>query len=284
MRVVDFRARPRTPELVSMYHYEGSRYGRSRAVGSKPLPVAAPLEEFIKEMDEAGVSVAVFMGRDLETLEGWKLPNDHVADVARQYPDRIVGFAGIDPHKGGRALREIDRAVDELGLRGVSIDPGKAKLDIDDRRWMYPIYEACAKRGIPVAITCGPGPASGGYMTQYSPLAVDRVAADIPELKVVASHAGWPFTSEMIAAAWRHPNLFFENSVYHHMPGAELVVQAANTIIADKVLYASAYPIAALNDALDSFKCLPFSPESLRRVLYTNAAQLLGLETDRQSP
>mgnify|MGYP001822795782 CR=1 FL=1 len=79
----------------------------------------------------------------------------------------------------------------------------------------------------------------------------------------------------MIAVAWRRPNVYFENSFYHLAPGAEPLVDAANQMIGDKMLYASAYPFAPL-ETLTGFRQLPFEPEVLDKVLGGNALALLA--------
>ena len=95
-----------------------------------------------------------------------------------------------------------------------------------------------------------------------------------PDLVLVGSHSGWPFTATMIAVAWRRPNVYFENSFYHFAPGAEILVDAANQMIGTKMLYASAYPFAPL-EHLERFLRLGFEPEVLERVVYRNARDLL---------
>jgi predicted TIM-barrel fold metal-dependent hydrolase len=102
------------------------------------------------------------------------------------------------------------------------------------------------------------------------------VARRFPELLIVASHAGWPFTQDMIAVAWRCENVYFENSFYHFAPGAGLLVEAANTMISDKMLYASAYPFVPLGETLQRFGTLGFTAEVREKVLYRNAEALLA--------
>jgi predicted TIM-barrel fold metal-dependent hydrolase len=82
-------------------------------------------EEMIEMMDEAGVRRAVVF----VTPFLWGLPgqadyhdtNDYIADMQAKYPDRLTGFACVNPHlKPGR---ELERCVKQLGLRGIKIHP-----------------------------------------------------------------------------------------------------------------------------------------------------------------
>jgi predicted TIM-barrel fold metal-dependent hydrolase len=117
------------------------------------------------------------------------------------------------------------------------------------------------------------------YMQLGSPMSVDRVATDMPELTIVCSHGGWPFTNEMIAIAWRHERVYFETSLYENMPGAGAWVEAANTILMNKVLFASGYPARSFPDALSLYRQLPLSETARSRVMHENARDLLQLPT-----
>ena len=123
----------------------------------------------------------------------------------------------------------------------------------------------------PLPIRCG------SYMEWGSPLPVDHICADLPNLKVLLSHAGVPYTQELIAIVWRHENLYFESSIYRHLPGADLLVKAANTCIGDKMCYASAYPYADYTQALPKFLAQGYDPMVLPKILHENAERLFGL-------
>ena len=79
----------------------------------------------------------------------------------------------------------------------------------------------------------------------------------------------------MIAVAWRRENVYFDNSPYHHAPGASILVDAANTMIGHKMFYASAYPFAPIGESLRRFRELPFEPQVMEKVLYKNADGLM---------
>lgn len=277
--VIDFRTRLRTEEYLSLYQSSSlkEQYARQfERMGVGKIGTGEGEAEFIRELDENGIVVAVYVGRDLESTTGWKLSNDYVAQVVKRYPGRLIGFGGIDPKKGRKAVREARRAITELKLSGVAIDPFRAGISADDRLF-YPIYEVCAEESVPVIITIGPLPSPAMYMEFGSPTAVDRVATDMPELTIICSHGGWPFTNEMIAIAWRHDRVFFETSLYEGMPGASAWVEAANTILVKKILFASGYPARSFADALKLYAGLPLSDQARARVMRENARELLGI-------
>ncbi|MBI2322498.1 MAG: amidohydrolase [Chloroflexi bacterium] len=273
MKIIDFRARPRTPEYMESFKTENRRY--TMKLMGEPIPPTGTLEDFIHDMDEAGISLGVFTGRDFSRTTGWRMSSELIADAVAKYPDRIVGVAGLDPLKP-TALQDVDLAA-KLQLKGVSIDPAAIQTFPNDRR-LYPVYQRCRELGLMVFFTQGPAPTLGTYMKYGSPMPIDEVATDFRGLKIIVSHASWPWVMEMIAIAWRQETVWFEASSYYFMPGIDRFVEAANTVIAHKMLFATAHPFFPMKKIVDQFLRFPFKPDVLERVLYTNAAELLGLE------
>lgn len=276
--VIDFRARPNTPEWAR-YLARRTRSIRTEAGGMKYGAYTAEeesLDGFLKQLDDAGIERAVFAARDRSGIDpDWTLTNDFVAECVRAAPDRIVGFAGVDGSRPEAAADAVRRAVCELGLLGACFDPFLLKAAPDDERFDV-IYRACSDLGVPAVVTLGGIPGIPTPLRNSSPLALDIVAKRFPDLVIIASHGGWPFPLEMIAVAWRCENVYFENSFYHFAPGAGVLVEAANTMIGHKMLYASAYPFAPLGETLRKFRTLPFDDDVADRVLFGNADRLLA--------
>lgn len=276
--VIDFRARPNTPEWAR-YLARRTRTIRTEAGGMKFGEYTAEeetLDGFLKQLDDAGIERAVFAARDRSgTDPDWTLTNDFVAECVRAAPDRIVGFAGVDAGNPEAAAEATRRAVRDLGLRGVCFDPFLLQAAPNDERFDV-IYRTCSDLGVPAVVTLGGLPGIPTPLRNSNPLAIDIVAKRFPDLVLIASHGGWPFPLEMIAVAWRCENVYFENSFYHFAPGAGVLVEAANTMIGHKMLYASAYPFAPLGKTLRKFRNLPFKAEVADMVLSGNADRLLA--------
>jgi predicted TIM-barrel fold metal-dependent hydrolase len=83
--------------------------------------------------------------------------------------------------------------------------------------------------------------------------------------------------TELIALAYKYENVYLEASIYEFLPGAEPIFEAANTILQDKVIYASGFPFRPLAD-LQRFLEYPFAPEVVQKLVYGNAARVLGIE------
>ena len=171
-------------------------------------------EERIRAMDQAGVDVGILSltspnvywgGREVSNRAA-RLMNDYIAGVRRAYPNRIRGLASIPWQYPDGAIRELDRACDELGYVGVMVLANIDEVPLTDPRFA-PVWEAIDRRGLPVLVhpTSPPGidnmdmirfnlVASVGFMIDTS-LAITRMIYDgfldrYPNLKIIASHAG----------------------------------------------------------------------------------------------
>jgi len=238
--------------------------------------------DFIAMMDAAGIDVAVLLGEDQETTFGKKVPNDIVVELARAHPDRFVGFAGVDPHKGERAAEGLREDILGRGLRGAMISPWEHLMFSDDERY-YPVYEVCIELDVPIWIHTSFNLSRQIPMEYGHPLHLDRVAVKFPDLKIVAGHAGWPWVAEMVAVGWRHPNVYLDVSgirqKYMGMPntGWGPLLHYGNSVLQDKVLFATAWPLLPLEQAVRDVRNLPLKEEVKAKWLGENARKLLGL-------
>ncbi len=203
--------------------------------------------------------------------------NAEVAEIVALHADRFVGAGSLDLSDRHRAMAGIDEAM-ELGFPILNIEPGAATTPMytDDRR-LYPIYAACAGKGLPVIVMCGGN--AGPDLSYTEPQRIDRVLADFPELRVVASHGNWPWVSEIIHVAFRRPNLYLSPDMYlPNMPGMDDYVKAAAGFLADRCIYGSSFPFCGVQQYADWFRALPIGSAAMVKVTWRNAAGLLGLD------
>lgn len=275
MGIIDFRFRPNTPEIINGIAESNMFRAACAVIGfDKRKPQSLP--DIIAGLDARGVSRCVITGRDSETTYGSPSNNGEVLAFVRAYPERFIGFWGLDPHKGMGAVRELRRAVSEQGFRGASIDPYLAHLRPNEARY-YPIYAACCDLGIPVVVTTAPPPQVQGALIDYAdPRHVDVVARDFPDLTIVMSHGGYPFVTEAVYTCLRNANVYMDCSEYERAPMAEVYIQAIQNLIPDKVVFASAHPFIEQADALAAYAAMPLSDDVRRKVLYENALRVLG--------
>ncbi|MFX0070045.1 MAG: amidohydrolase family protein [Candidatus Hermodarchaeota archaeon] len=242
------------------------------------------MDEFISQLDRMGVEKAVIFNLDEETPSGIAgLPNDYYANIVKQFPDKFIGFAGIDPLKGMDAIRELRRSYD-LGLRGVAVRPFMFKIPPTHAK-MYPIYSTCVELDIPIWFHLSIN-YSTHSMEYEKPIYLDLVAQDFPELKMIAGHGGWPWVNELVAVAWRNPNIYIDIASY--LPkyigmkgtGWEPLIHYGNSVLQDRILFGSTWLFmgTSIKKLADGVMELPLKEEVKKKWLFKNAAKLLGIE------
>ena len=216
------------------------------------------------------------------TGRGW-LGNDWLASLAQRYPDVLMGFGSVDPHKSD-AADEMRRCSQELGLKGLKFHPTMQRFDPAEVRF-YTLWETAQELGLVTLFhtgTCGIAagtPGAGGTKIRYShPAFLDAVGADFPGLTLVAAHFGWPWFMECLAIALHKSNVFIELSGW--APGylpPEVKREIGKRLNA-QTLFGSDYPFIPLDRWFAEFDELEMTDEARRRILVGNAAALLGLD------
>ena len=286
--IIDFRCKPpileamqvhvNPPEHIAGY---GGAYTKGQFHGTVDDFVMGP-EKFLAKLDAAGVDRVVFCAGDRETTVGRVLRNDTLVEFARFDPDRFICFAGADPHKGMSAVRELERAVRDLGMRGLFLSPWEHMLPPNHAKF-YPLYAKCCELDVPIILHCSINFSYTIPMEYGNPQYLDQVACDFPELKIIASHGGWPWVPQMCAVAWKHPKIFIEISgvspKYIGMPnsGWEVLLQFGNSVLQDRILYGSDWPLLELDRTVTEVRDLPLKEEVKAKWLGLNAARLLDL-------
>jgi predicted TIM-barrel fold metal-dependent hydrolase len=213
--------------------------------------------------------------------------NDFVAECVQRHPDVFLGFASVDPWRGRAAVAELRRAVVELGLRGLKLHPSAQAFAPDDRRF-YDLYAACAELEVPVLFhtgTTGLGagmPGGGGIKLGYSrPVLLDSVAADFPELQIIAAHPSWPWQDEMLAVAQHKTNVWIDLSGWSPRLWSPALRDAVLGPLSERALFGTDYPFITFGKWRKAFLAHEPSADVVDRVLRSNAARLLGLNGAR---
>jgi uncharacterized protein len=211
------------------------------------------------------------------------VPNEEVAKAAADNPDVMIPFASIDPARGRAGVRQARRLVTEFGMRGFKFHPSLQAFYPNDRV-AYPLYEAIEELRVPAVFHTGQtgigagASGGGGIRLKYSnPLLVDDVAADFPGLPIVLAHPSFPWQDEALAVATHKPLVHIDLSGWSPKYFPPQLVQYANTLLQDKVLFGSDYPLITPDRWLADFDRLPIKAQVRPKILKNNATRLLGL-------
>ncbi len=229
---------------------------------------------------------AVLLAWDAETATGRpRVPNETVAAACRDHPDVFTGFGSVDPHKGDAAVAEVAR-IAELGLRGVKFHPSLQAFAPDDPAY-WPVFAACEQHGLPALFhtgTSGIGarqPGGQGIRLDYArPIRLDSIAAAYPGLTVIAAHFGWPWHMELVAMALHKTNVYIDISGWSPRRIPPELINELRGRLSGQFVWGSDYPFISPERCLSELGTLGLPGDVLRKVLYANAAQILGLTED----
>lgn len=207
--------------------------------------------------------------------------SDEIIELAGEHPDVVIPFATVDPHGGRSAAREVRRLA-EKGARGFKFHPSAQEFSPDDRA-VYPVYEAIAEAGVIALFHSGHTGAGagtrggGGIRLKYgNPMLVDDVAVDFPDIPIVLAHPSFPWQDEALSVALHKPNVHIDLSGWSPKYFPANLVQYARTLLKDKMLFGTDYPVITAERWLRDFENLGFDEDVRRRILIDNAARLLG--------
>lgn len=239
----------------------------------------------VELLDAANVEKSLITGFvEPSTAGDTFVSNESVAAIAERLPNRFIPFCGADILKGADAVRDVDHWIRERGFKGLSLRPFAINLPPTDRRY-YPFYAKCVELSVPLSIHASANWTRDRVSDLGHPRHFDQVACDFPDLKMILSHAGYPWVLEACLIAWKHPNVYLELGAhrprYFTAPGAgwEPLLRYGQTTIQDKILYGTgAYLISRTpKELIDEMLQLPVAPEILNKWMYANAARLMNL-------
>jgi hypothetical protein len=247
--------------------------------GDGRAPSLDALAEHYRERNMAAVVFTV----DSEFHTGHPpIANEDVVNAARRHPDVLIPFASVDPNRPDAAVRARE-LIEEQGVRGFKFHPTLQGFSPNDHL-AYAMYEVLTELRVPALFHSGQtgigaGTAGGGGLRlQHSnPMLIDDVAADFADLTIVIAHPSFPWQDEALAVATHKANVYIDLSGWPPKYFPPQLVQYANTLLQDKVMFGSDFPVLLPDRWLADFANLPIKDEVRPKILKENAIRLLGL-------
>jgi uncharacterized protein len=160
--------------------------------------------------------------------------NNYVSESVAKYPDKLVGFFVLNPWHKERALREFDRCVSTLKLKGLKLHPFLHSYPVNSHSLMDPIFEKCSKARIPVICH------GSGDSTFHTPSQFGDVADTFPEVTLIMAHMGfWQQIEDAIVQAKKHENLYLETA---YVEDVDVIHEAVEKAGPHKVILGSDTP------------------------------------------
>ncbi|MEM7132122.1 MAG: amidohydrolase family protein [Chloroflexota bacterium] len=272
------------------------------------------IERKLAAMDAAGIDMSVLSVNipspellDPElALQGAQICNNFLAEICQKYPERFVAIASLALSDVASAITELDRAIDELDLRGVFLVSNINDHPLDAPQF-EPFYAHVAARNIPLVLHPTVASWQGsiqshsmipmmGFMIDTSfgmmQLLLGGVLERHPTLKVVHPHTGGvvPYLMGRIQEQTevkgrgrdnitKPPMDYYEN-VYQDLvsPSAQAIRYAVEFSRPDRLLFGSDHPWVSIETILDPVRELDIPQEVRSMIMGQNASRLFGIE------
>ena len=232
------------------------------------------------------VDVSFVLGMRNHRLGG-HIPDELISQFVRSRPDRLIGFAGVDPMAPDWSA-QLDR-LSALKLSGVVISPSEQGFHPSHSEAMK-LYGRCQEMGLPVVVDQG-NPFVVDSILPYADTALlDEPAREFPNLKMLIAHAGRPHVETTLALIGKHRNLYADLSGMTHQPWAlyDTMVRAHELDVTDHLLFGSNFPHAEPHLAIQAiFSIIRFSQgtawpniprQKLQAIVERDALTCLGLK------
>jgi uncharacterized protein len=257
---------------------EMAEYFRADDVAAHTVPSIA---EYYRSRRMAAVVFGVDTVADGDSPG--KPSNEEIAELAAEHADVLIPFASVDPARGADAVARARRLAGGGVVRGFKFHPNLQGFFPDDRA-VYPLYEVLQEHGM-VALFhsghTGVGAGTrggGGVRLKYSnPMHVDDVAVDFPDLKIILAHPSFPWQDEALSVALHKPNVHIDLSGWSPKYFPPSLVQHANTLLKNKVLFGSDFPVITPDRWLADLDRTEIRDSVRPLILKDNAVRLLGL-------
>ncbi|WP_435154661.1 amidohydrolase family protein [Amycolatopsis sacchari] len=239
------------------------------------------LAAFYRDQNMAAVTFTVDV-KDAPENPG-QPTNEEIAERSHANSDVLIPFASVDPARGAEGVRWARRLIEEHGVRGFKFHPTAQAFQPDDRA-VYPLYEVIQEAGLPALFHTGQTGAGagqrggGGLKLRYSnPIYLDDVAADFPDLTIIMAHPSFPWQEEAISVALHKPLVYIDLSGWSPKYFPPILVQYANTLLKDKVLFGTDFPMLTPERWLADLEKTGIRDEVKPKLFKENAIRALGL-------
>ncbi|MBU8830749.1 amidohydrolase family protein [Mycolicibacterium goodii] len=236
--------------------------------GPKSMYDPIDLGDLLEEMDANGVERAILM-------DNLTKPSVTARKFVEAHPERFaLAMGGVNLLRPIPSLRELAAAVRDLPVAYAVVGPsfwGDGQYPPSDAVY-YPLYTKCAELDLPLCVNTGlPGPPIPGEV--QNPIHLDRVCVRFPELRLCMIHGADPWWDIAIRMLIKYKNLRLMTSAWSPKRLPDSLLHYMRTRGADKIIFASDFPVLRMNRVVPEARALDLPPDVLDNYLYNNAAE-----------
>ena len=230
-------------------------------------------QKFALYLKENNIEKAVILP-EISPITTGVVSNEYVLEFC-QGEDVFIPFCTVNPFLVSHPAKEIRKFI-QMGAKGIKLYPSYNHFYPNESSF-YPVYALAEELGLPVMVHTGSSIFKGAKIKYADPFHLDDVAADFPGLKLLMAHSGrglWYDKAFFLSRI--HENLYLEISglppknLLNYFPDMQKNI--------GKFVYGSDWPgIERIDSNVEAIKGIPLAVDSIRKILYDNAARILNL-------
>ncbi len=235
-------------------------------VGSHGKGTVADLAKRSKKagVDHAIVQSVATTPKQVESI------NRFIAKEVAESNGFLTGLGTLHPDTID--LEEDILLIKELGLKGVKLHPDIQNFKMDTER-LFEMYDICQREGLVMLIHTG-----DKRYDNSNPNRVENVLKSFPKLKVIGAHfGGWSVWEEASKRLCKFENFYVDSSSSFGFAKKSIIKDALFAYGADKVLFASDYPMWSAKKEIKNLLSLKLSETDYIKIFSQNAKNLFGI-------
>ncbi len=214
-----------------------------------PYPEDTPIESLVSWLKEAGVGKAVIMGQDMSRIYNSSCGEEYVLECLQKYPDIFTALASVEPVDrygffNKDAFDYFEKTVNENGFKGLLLTPPYGQYSSDDPA-VYPFYEKAVELDVVIQFHhCAQfGPIGLAPFKYVSPVSLNNVMLNFPDLKIVVEHINYPWYEELFFMMANNPNVYADLAMNYFQPINLTwnLIKAKSFGVIDRIMYGSDY-------------------------------------------
>ena len=225
--------------------------------------------DLIKRSKKAGVDHAIVQSVATTPLQVESI-NRFIAKEVSESNGFLTGLGTLHPDSDD--LEADVRLIKELGLKGVKLHPDIQNFKMDTER-LFEMYGICQREELVMLIHTG-----DNRYDNSNPDRVLRVLKAFPKLRVIGAHlGGWSVWEEASKKLSSFENFYVDSSSSFGFSEKNIIKDALLTYGADKVLFATDYPMWSAKKELKNILSLKLSEDEYIKIFFQNAKKLFGI-------
>jgi len=274
---IDSHVHVTPPDIIANWEKYAKKELYFSLLSNTKYNMFATAEDVVEMLNKEKFDKAIIFGFAFCDLGLCRYVNDYVIEKAKQFSDKLTGFAVVPP--GGReTAKEIERCC-SAGVKGVGeLFPAGQKIDLTDNKKTKSIADACKEMGIPLLLHANE-PVGHKYQgkTEVPMQHLESFILNNKDLKIILAHFGGGIflyeTMKEVKESFK--NVYYDTAITPFLYDERIYSIIKTMGLCEKIIFGSDFPVLPPSRYMDGLEKSTLSCEDKRLILGGNAEKIL---------